>query len=115
LALGHRGGISDDTLLRPVSTRISPKPHVASPKPTPAVSATPAPSLSPSVTPAPAGPVAVTNGFVHMRAAASTSSAILTDLQEGTTVTLLQYSDASWQQVSFNGQTGYIFKSYLRY
>jgi uncharacterized protein YgiM (DUF1202 family) len=111
LALGHRGGIVDDTLFRPAA-HTSPS---ATPKPTPTPSKTP--TLTPTVTPTPtpAGPVAVTNGFVHLRSAATTSSAILTDLQAGTTVHLLSYSDASWQQVSVNGFTGYIFKSYLRY
>jgi hypothetical protein len=50
-----------------------------------------------------------------LRAGMSTSTAILTDLNGGTVVQLLSDSDAQWQQVRYNGQTGYIFKTYLIY
>jgi uncharacterized protein YgiM (DUF1202 family) len=50
-----------------------------------------------------------------MRAGKSTSFAILLDLNGGSTVELLSDSDAQWQQVRYNGQTGYIFKTYLVY
>jgi uncharacterized protein YgiM (DUF1202 family) len=111
LAIGHRGGISDDRAVRP---RTSASPHATG---SPKMSPTPTPTLTPTATPTatPAGPVAVTNGFVHMRAGKSTSTAILADLQAGTTVQLLPDSDSQWQQVQYNGLTGYIFKSYLRY
>jgi uncharacterized protein YgiM (DUF1202 family) len=115
LAVGHRNGISDDNLLRPRARQTkSPAPTTA---PSAAPSQTPSPSPTPSPTPTatPAGPTATTNGFVHMRAGKSTSTAILTDLQAGTTVQLLSDSDAQWQQVQYNGFTGYIFKSYLHY
>jgi uncharacterized protein YgiM (DUF1202 family) len=50
-----------------------------------------------------------------MRAGKSTSTAILMDLNGGTAVQLLSDSDAQWQQVQYNGLTGYIFKTYLAY
>jgi uncharacterized protein YgiM (DUF1202 family) len=109
LAFG-RSGISDDVLLRP--THVAPS-SSKSPTPSPSPSATPTPSPTPA--PTPTERTATTNGFVHLRAGNSTTSAIIIDLQQGTTVTLLPYSDVSWQQVQYNGQTGYIFKSYLNY
>ncbi len=114
LALGHRGSLANDILLRPHQAKLVPKPTS-----TPAPS-TPIPASSPSpATPTPSStPVvstATTNGFVHMRAGKSTSTAILTDLNGGTVVELLSDSDTQWQQVSYNGLTGYIFKTYLTY
>jgi uncharacterized protein YgiM (DUF1202 family) len=114
LAVGHRGGIADDALLRPSAKNLTPKP---SPTPsavvTPAATATPAPT--PSTTPVPATRVAVTNSFVHLRAGKSIYTNILTDLNAGTQVQLLPDADAQWQQVQYNGLTGYIFKTYLTY
>ena len=73
---------------------------------------TPAPAPAPVV---PAAKTATTKGFVHFRVARSTSSKILADLEANTVVTLGSYSDTLWQQATYNGQTGYIYKRYLQY
>lgn len=88
-----------------------------SPTPTPTPSPTPTPTVTPTSTPiaTPSVPTVVTNGFVHMRSGASTSTPIVTDLQAGTTLILGSYSDSQWQQVSYNGINGYVFKAYLTY
>ena len=115
MALGHRGSLADDVLLRPhksAKASPTPKPTVApTPKPTPGAVSTPVPTPVPT----PATATATTNSFVHLRAGKSTSTAILTDLNGGTVVQLLSDSDAQWQQVRYNGLTGYIFKTYLTY
>ncbi len=117
MALGHRGSLANDTLLRPRGTTVKP---AATPAPTSTTvvrpSATPVATASPTLTATPVtGPTATTNSFVHLRAGKSTSTAILTDLDGGTVVQLLSDSDAQWQQVRYNGLTGYIFKTYLQY
>jgi hypothetical protein len=71
------------------------------------------PTPTPSATPA--GSKAVTNSFVHLRADKSTSSSILANLNGGTVLQLLPDSDSQWQEVSYNGITGYVFKTYLNY
>lgn len=116
LALGHRGSLANDVLLRPLG--LAP----ASPTPVPAATASPKPSASPTPvatpvpTPAPiAGPKATTNGFVHLRGGKGVTFPILIDLNAGTVVSLLSDSDSQWQQVNYNGTVGYIFKSYLTY
>lgn len=73
---------------------------------------TPAP-VAPA--PAPVVRTATTKSFVRFRAARSTSSTVLAELQAGTVVTLGDYVDAKWQQATYNGQTGYIAKVYLQY
>lgn len=113
-ALGHLGSLSNDTLLRPVKS-IVPTP-IRTPTPTPMPTSVLVPRPTTVATPAPvATPTATTNAFVHLRASKSTSSAILTDLNGGTVVGLLSDSDAQWQQVSYNGLNGYIYKTYLAY
>jgi hypothetical protein len=113
LAVGHRGGLVEDNFLRPVSAK-SPK---LSPRPSssPSVTPTPSPVATPSVTPPPTASTVTTNAFVHMRAAKSTSSAILYNLDGGTVLQLLPDSDAQWQEVGYNGAVGYVFKTYLSY
>ena len=118
LAVGSRGRLSDDSAVK-VTPRVSASPS-AKPSPS-AVAKSPSPSAGPSATPsstpspAPSGPVATTNAFVHMRAAASTSSAILYNLNGGTVVKLLPWQDPLWQEVEYNGATGYIYRTYLAY
>jgi len=112
LALGRRGSLSNDAALRPSP---SPQAAVASPSPTPTPSPSPTPTATPTPTPTPAIATATTNSFVHLRAAKSTASAILADLNGGTVVQLLPDRDSQWQQVRYNGLTGYIFRSYLAY
>jgi hypothetical protein len=123
LAFGRSGGISDDTLLRPlrplhaVSSKTSPKPS-ATPGAKPSASPSPPPAATPATAPGPAaasGAQATTNSFVHLRASNSTSSNILANLDGGTVVKLMPYSDSLWQEVQYNGQTGYIYRSYLNY
>jgi len=118
LAFGHTCGISDDTLMRPLK-QVHGVVHTATPKPatTPIPSATPSPqaTIAAVPTPTPTGATATTNSFVHLRASNSTSSAIISNLDGGTVVQLLPYSDLLWQEVRYNGQTGYIYRSYLTY
>lgn len=115
LALGHHGRITNDLQVRP-SQSLQP---TATPTPiaTPTPVLTPSPALTATPTPV-ATPVtkrAVTNSFVHMRAGKSIYTNILVDLNANTPVVLLPDSDAQWQQVQYNGLTGYIFKTYLTY
>jgi uncharacterized protein YgiM (DUF1202 family) len=112
LAYGGRNSAHDghsQYLVHPVSS--------ATPQPTTALPSPPAVAVTPASTPVPAStrPSATTNAFVHLRASASTNSAIIANLDGGSIVTLEAYSDQSWQEVSVNGQTGYIYKSYLIY
>ena len=111
MALGGRGSLANDILMRP-QTSATPSP-VVSPKPTP--TQTPTPTPAPTPVPTAMVPTATTNSFVHMRAGKSTSTAIITDLNGGTVVQLLTDSDTQWQQVRYNGFTGYVFKQYLTY
>jgi hypothetical protein len=113
LAVGHRGGISDDAKLRPQARESPAVRSMPSIIPTPSPTATPAPTVSPS--PVAILPKAVTNSFVHMRASNSTNSAILYDLNAGTVVNLLPVADAQWQEVQYAGSVGYIYRSYLTY
>jgi hypothetical protein len=95
----------------------APKPSPSStPAPTPTPTPVPTPSATPVATPTPvAERKAVTNGFVHMRAAKSTSSAIVVDLQGGTVVTLGSDETSLWQEVYYGAYHGYIWKGYLNY
>jgi uncharacterized protein YgiM (DUF1202 family) len=89
---------------------------VTTKKKTVTVVATPTPAPTPAATPAvPATPTATVNGFVHMRASATTSSAIITDLNAGDVVSYTQEDDGLWQAVTYQGQNGFIYKSYLNY
>lgn len=98
-------------------SRIAPQHPVATkpkPKPSPAATAKPAPA--PAVaTPAPVAKTATTSSFVHLRATKSTSSAIITDLNAGTVVQLRDDADATWQGVTYQGKSGYIYRAYLQY
>jgi len=111
LVFGHRGALTDDRSVRPST---SPKTD-AKPSASPATTPTPTPTPAPTPAPTPDARTATTISFVHMRAGASTSTPILTDLNGGTVVTLGTYADSQWQQVYYNGQSGYVFKAYLRY
>ena len=105
MVLGTRNRTSDEQHARP---SFSPTP---TPPPSPSATATP----PPTPTPTPAAPTATTISFVHMRSGASTATPIVVDLNGGTVVTLGSYVDSQWQQVSYNGYNGYIFRSYLQY
>ncbi len=111
LGLGHRGGLTDDTSVRPsVSPKATPTPSLVS---TPTPTASPVPVVTPAPTPAAA--TATTISFVHMRAGASTSTPIVIDLNGGSVLTLGSYADSQWQQVYYGGRSGYVFKAYLSY
>ena len=118
MALGGRGSLANDILLRPLNLGGTPSP-TATPKPTASPTPSPTPTATPAPTPVPtvAVPTATTNSYpiVHMRAGKSASTAVITDLNGGTLVQLLSDSDAQWQQVRYNGLVGYIFKQYLTY
>ena len=58
---------------------------------------------------------ALTNTFVHLRSAKSVGSTIITDLNAGTTVELRSDADATWQGVTYQGKSGYIYRTYLQY
>lgn len=108
LTYGASLAVAELTKPKPVVTKtvvvVKEEPKVETPAP---VVATPAPE--------PAAPTATTKSFVRFRAARSTSSTVLAELQAGTVVTLGSYVDSKWQQATYNGQTGYIAKAYLQY
>jgi uncharacterized protein YgiM (DUF1202 family) len=114
LAIGHSGGIADDYLLRPASSHL--KAAGVTPKPTPSGSPVASPAATPAATSVPSAQLfATTNAFVHMRAGKTTASNIVLNLNGGSQVQLLPDSDSQWQQVQYNGVTGYIFKTYLNF
>lgn len=111
MVLNHRHDLTNDQSVRPSA---SPTPSATpTPTATPAPTAVPTPTATPAV--APAAGTATTVSFVRLRAGASTTTAVLAELDGGVTLTLGSYRDSQWQQVIYNGQTGYIFLSYLRY
>ena len=87
----------------------------ATPKPSVSASPAAAPSAAPSSSPAPNLPTAVTNGFVHMRAGTSTSTAIVANLNAGTVVYLTGKAIGLWQPALYQGLNGYIYTPYLNY
>src|SRR6266704_1140670 len=92
LAVGHTGWLADDVKVRP-GMASSPKQSA-----TPKASATPSPTATPKPASTPvAAPGAITNSFVHLRASNSLSSAILVNLDGGTALQLMPYSDSQWQ------------------
>ncbi len=54
----------------------------------------------------------IRGSYVRVRSGASTSSSILATVHTGTTMTITG-TTGEWYQVSYNGQTGYVYKSYL--
>ena len=119
LMLGHRGALSDEHVARVMKTPLATVRPVPSLAPTPSVTASmtatavPTPTAAPQAVPS--GPTATTVSFVHMRAGASTATAIVTDLNAGTVVSLGKYVDSQWQQVSYGSFEGYVYRAYLRY
>lgn len=112
MAVG-RSHVTDD---RGVKVAVSPSPSVTTtPTPTPAASVTPTPSPAATPTATPAPRTATANSYVHMRSGPSTSTVIVTDLYGGYVVTLGAYSDAQWQEATYNGLHGYVYKAYLTY
>lgn len=117
LAWGGRGPAPDVSLVHPTARATLPATTSPVPSIMPPVSASLSPSATPAPTPAatPNGPTATTVSFVRLRAGASTSSGVLAELQGGTVLQLGTYQDSQWQQVSYNGLNGYVFRSYLQY
>ena len=56
---------------------------------------------------------ATTGSSLRLRAEASTSSSIITTLDKGVAVAILDDSIDGWYQVSFNGNNGYISADYM--
>lgn len=76
----------------------------------------PATTTKPAANPAPvASKIATTTTLVHLREAKSTSSTNITNIQPGTSVQLRDDSDITWQGVTYQGKTGYIYRDYLQY
>jgi hypothetical protein len=91
------------------SASVSPSPSGSpSPGPSPSASATPAPSQSPAVAGASTKTI-IRQGNIH--SAASTSSSTLVPYQNvavGTSVTTIGDPVGKYQQITYNGTTGYI-------
>jgi len=111
-------GVTELALAGYHQTALAPVVHPAATQ-TPTPSSTPiaTPTPTPTATPTPilSYPKAVTNGFVHLRAQPTTTSAILVDLQAGSVVELTASAQGSWQPVFYQGTSGYIYTSYLNY
>ncbi len=101
-------------LSRPASP-VSSQPVTKTPAVTPKPVTAPAVAAKTPPVAVPAKPSATTVSFVHMRAAKTTASPILFDLDAGTTVELTDDTSPQWQGVIYKGQAGYIFKTYLQY
>ena len=56
---------------------------------------------------------AVTGSAVRLRAEASTASDILTSLDKGAVVAVLDSAEEGWHKVAYNGSTGYISADYV--
>ena len=62
-----------------------------------------------------ASKTAITTSLVHLRSGESVNSSIIAEINGGTTVQLGSDADADWQQVSYQGKTGFIYRAYLQY
>jgi hypothetical protein len=101
---------------QPPATVASPTPTpsatpAVTPEPTPEPTATPEPT--PEQTPPPRTATVVS--YVRFRAGPSVATAILGEFNGGEVVILGAYSDAQWQEATYNGTRGFIYKTYLRY
>ena len=56
---------------------------------------------------------ATTGSSLRMRSGASTSSSVITMLDKGVAVAILDDSNPDWYRVSYDGDTGYISADYL--
>ena len=108
-------GIAEIALAARHQTAVAPTSQAVVHSPTPSPSVLPSPTPTATPTPILSYPKAVTNGFVHLRAQPTTSSAILVNLQAGSVVELTGAAQGSWQPVFYQGTTGYIYTSYLNY
>lgn len=55
----------------------------------------------------------ITGSSVRMRAGASTSTSILTQMEKNTTVSVLGKANSNWYKISYDGKTGYVSADYL--
>lgn len=56
----------------------------------------------------------ITGSSVRMRAGASTSTSILTQLDKNTVVSVLDKANSDWYKISYDGKTGYVSADYLQ-
>jgi uncharacterized protein YgiM (DUF1202 family) len=91
----------------------------AQPTKTQATPATPATATVatpvPTTPPVPAAKMATTNSFAHIRAGKGTDTAIIANVDAGTSLELRDDSDSTWQGIIYQGQPAYIYKQYLNY
>ncbi|MFR2457835.1 MAG: SH3 domain-containing protein [Christensenellales bacterium] len=81
---------------------------------TPTVEPTAEPTATPTVAPVLTATVNTTSGNLNMRAAASATSAKLTSIPRGATVTVLE-KGTTWSRISYGGYTGYVMTQYLKF
>jgi len=81
------------------------------PKPISSIATTP--TISPVSTKA--TNTVMTNALVHLRLGPSIATSIMIDIPQGSAVVLGAYNDSQWQQVTYQGKNGYVFKTYLTY
>ncbi|WP_409968597.1 NlpC/P60 family protein [Bengtsoniella intestinalis] len=56
---------------------------------------------------------ATTGSSLNLRSGASTSDSVITQLNKGVAVSILDMSNPDWYQVSYQGKTGYVSTQYL--
>jgi uncharacterized protein YgiM (DUF1202 family) len=90
--------------------------------PQPSVAATPEPTAAPTPTPVlgdatAAGTATVSSsaGYANLRRGAGTNTAFIKRLNNGTVVNLGASDSAGWQEVTIDGEHGYIKKDLLKY
>ena len=110
--LRYQLGLDEKAASPSPSPSISPSPST-SPTPTPTTSASPTPTTTPTA--APAGRSATTNQPANLHTQPNIKSAVITRLATGTVVALGSTVSGGYQEVSANGQTGYVLQSYLKY
>ncbi len=82
------------------------------PTPEPTPSPTPTPEPTPTPAPTPCVKTTKTDGTLNVRSGPGTNTSILGSLSNGDPVTILEQGDV-WHKISFNGQEGYVFASYI--
>ena len=90
-------------------------PHTGTTAPSTPATSTKTPTATVPSTAKPAAKTATTNSYVHLRAAKSVNSAVLSNIASGISVQLTGDADPTWQGVTYQGKTGYIYRAYLTY
>jgi hypothetical protein len=98
---------------KPAQSSAQPTKTQATPAATPIAGTVAAPA--PTTPPAPAAKMATTNSFAHIRAGKGTETAIIANVDAGTSLELRDDSDSTWQGIIYQGQPAYIYKLYLNY